>query len=69
MAATTGGRYYRAVDAGQLDTALKDLPSAVTVAHKHVDIADVFAGIGGLLIALAIALSLWWNRIRRLPGR
>jgi Ca-activated chloride channel homolog len=69
VAATTGGRYYRAVDASQLDTALKDLPSAVTVAHKHVDIADVFAGIGGLLIALAVALSLWWNRVRRLPGR
>jgi Ca-activated chloride channel family protein len=68
VAATTGGRYYRAVDAGQLDKALKDLPSTVTVAHKRVDIADRFAGIGGLLIALAIGLSLWWNRIRRAPG-
>jgi Ca-activated chloride channel family protein len=52
-----------------LDAALRGLPSTITVAHKHVDIADVFAAIGGLLIALAIALSLWWNRVRRLPGR
>jgi Ca-activated chloride channel homolog len=69
VAATTGGRYYRAVDAGQLDSALKDLPSTITVAHKHVDIADTFAAIGGLLIALAIGLSLWWNRVRALSPR
>ncbi len=69
MATTTGGRYYRAVDAGQLDNALKDLPSTITVAHKHVDIANRFAGIGGLLVALAIGLSLWWNRVRTTPPR
>jgi Ca-activated chloride channel family protein len=67
VASATGGRYYRAVDAGQLQSALKDLPSTITVAHKKVDLADLFAGIGGLLIALAVALSLWWNRVRRVP--
>ncbi|HEY8728527.1 MAG TPA: hypothetical protein VIL94_03020, partial [Acidothermaceae bacterium] len=66
--ATTGGRYYRAVDAGQLDNALRDLPSTITVAHRHIDVANRFAAIGGLLVALAIGLSLWWNRVRRLPG-
>jgi Ca-activated chloride channel family protein len=69
VAATTGGRYYRAVDAGQLDSALKDLPSTITVAHKHTDIADRFAAIGGLLVALGIGLSLWWTRVRRMPLR
>jgi Ca-activated chloride channel family protein len=64
VAATTGGRYYRAKDADQLDTALKDLPSTITVAHKRIDIADTFASIGGLLVVLAIGLSLWWNRVR-----
>jgi Ca-activated chloride channel family protein len=64
VAKTTGGKYYRAVDAGQLQNALKDLPSTITVVHKHVDLATTFAGIGGLLAALAIALSLWWNRVR-----
>jgi Ca-activated chloride channel family protein len=68
VATTTGGQYYRAVDAGQLQSALKKLPSTITVAHKHVDVADTFAGIGGLLIALAVGLSLWWNRVRRVPG-
>ncbi|MBV9592242.1 MAG: VWA domain-containing protein [Actinobacteria bacterium] len=65
VAGTTGGRYYRAVDAGQLDRALKDLPSTITVSHKHVDVAHTFAAIGGTLIAIALALSLWWSRVRR----
>jgi Ca-activated chloride channel family protein len=67
VAATTGGRYYRAQNADQLQDALKDLPSHITVTHNHADIADWFAGIGGLLVAAAIGLSLWWNRIRRMP--
>jgi len=36
----------------------------VTVVTKHVDIASWFAGAGGLLVAGAVGLSLWWNRIR-----
>jgi Ca-activated chloride channel family protein len=68
VASTTGGRYYRAVDAGQLQSALKGLPSTITVAHKHEDIANRFAGIGGLLVVLAVALSLWWNRVRRVSS-
>jgi Ca-activated chloride channel family protein len=68
VAATTGGRYYRAVDAGQLDSALKDLPSTITVAHRHSDVSHTFAAIGGLLVALAIGLSLWWNRVRQGRG-
>ena len=65
VASTTGGKYYRAQDAGQLQTALKNLPSSITVARKHVDIANRFAAVGGLLVVLAIALSMWWNRVRR----
>jgi Ca-activated chloride channel family protein len=51
-----------------LDSALKDLPSTITVAHIRSDIADTFAAVGGLLVALAIGLSLWWNRVRRVPS-
>jgi Ca-activated chloride channel family protein len=51
-----------------LQSALADLPRTITVTHKRVDVADVFAGIGGLLVAAAIGLSLWWNRVRRLPN-
>ena len=65
VAQTTGGRYYRAQNAEQLQGALGDLPSRVTVATKHVDIASWFAAAGGLLVAAALGLSLWWNRVRR----
>jgi Ca-activated chloride channel homolog len=64
VAETTGGQYYRAENANQLQEAMGDLPSHVTVAKKHVDIASWFAGAGGLLVAGAVGLSLWWNRLR-----
>jgi Ca-activated chloride channel family protein len=66
---TTGGSFYRAQDAGQLSSALNHLPAAFTIVRKHLDVAAWFAGGGGLLVAAAVALSLWWNRTRRArPG-
>ena len=64
---TTGGTFYRAQDASQLSRALARLPAAFTIVRKHVDLAAWFAAGGGLLIAAAVALSLWWNRTRRRP--
>jgi Ca-activated chloride channel homolog len=61
----SGGTFYRAQDASQLSSALAKLPAAFTIVHKQVDIAAAFAALGGLLIAVAVALSLWWNRVRR----
>lgn len=61
----TGGTFYRAQDASQLSSALGKLPAAFTIVHRRVDLAAWFAGAGGLLIAAAVALSLWWNRARR----
>jgi Ca-activated chloride channel family protein len=66
---TTGGTFYRAQDASQLNSALDHLPAAFTIVRKHLDLAAWFAGGGGLLIAVAVALSLWWNRTRRAPAR
>ena len=62
IAKTTGGTFFKAQDAAQLSSALSKLPAAFTVVHKQVDIAALFATLGGLLIAVAVALSLWWNR-------
>jgi Ca-activated chloride channel homolog len=64
VAEITGGQYYKAESAEQLQGALGDLPSQLTVVRKHVDIASWFAGAGGLLAAVAVGLSLWWNRVR-----
>src|SRR5215469_2920101 len=65
----TGGTFYRAQDADQLNSALGKLPASLNIVHKHLDLASWFAAIGGLLIASAVALSLWWNRTRRVPAR
>jgi Ca-activated chloride channel homolog len=65
---TTGGTFYRAQDADQLGSALAKLPAAFTIVRKHLDIAYWFAAVGGLLIAAAVALSLWWNRPQRRPA-
>jgi len=64
VARTTGGTYYRAENADQLADALGDLPTHVTVVRRNVDVASWFAGGGGLLVVLALGLSLWWNRVR-----
>jgi Ca-activated chloride channel family protein len=65
----TGGTFYRAQDANQLSSALDKLPAAFTIVHKHEDIAPAFGALGGLLVAVAAALSLWWNRARRPAAR
>jgi Ca-activated chloride channel family protein len=61
----TGGTFYRAQNASQLQSAFRHLPGTVTFTRQSRDIASWFAGAGGLLIAAAIALPLWWNRLRR----
>jgi Ca-activated chloride channel family protein len=68
IAKATGGTFFRAQDSSQLNHALGTLPAAFTVVHRQTDIAAAFAGLGGLLVAAAVALSLWWNRVRH-PAR
>src|SRR6266516_1519531 len=69
IASITGGRFYRAQNADQLKAALGHLSGTFTIIREHRDIAAWFAGFGGLLIAAALALSLWWNRTRQPSGR
>jgi Ca-activated chloride channel family protein len=65
IAGTTGGKFYRAQSADQLKAALGSLSGTFTIIREHLDVAAWFAGFGGLLAAIALALSLWWNRTRR----
>jgi len=64
----TGGTFYRAASASQLSNALAKLPDAFTIVRKQTDIAAGFALLGGLLIALAVGLSLRWSRVRQPAG-
>jgi Ca-activated chloride channel family protein len=65
IAKTTGATYQRAQNADQLKSALDSLPSKFSLVVEKVDIAAWFAGFGGLLIAVAVGLSLWLGRVRR----
>jgi Ca-activated chloride channel family protein len=65
IAKTTGGTFYKAENAGQLQAALATLPHAFTFVHKEIDLSAWFATVGGILAAAAIGLSLWWGRVRR----
>jgi Ca-activated chloride channel family protein len=65
----TGGTFFRAQDASQLSKALAKLPAAFSVVRERVDIAAGFATLGGLLVAVAVALSLWQDRPRGAVAR
>ena len=69
IAGTTSGKFYRAQNADQLKAALGNLSGTFTLIREHLDVAAWLAGIGGLFVAIALALSLWWNRTRRPAGR
>src|SRR5215472_17555986 len=69
IAGTTGGKFYRAQNADQLKAALGSLSGTFTIIPEHLDLAAWFAGFGGLFIAAALGLSLWWNRTRQPSGR
>ncbi len=68
IARTTGGTFYKAQNVGQLEHAFRNLPASITVIRQSRDIASLFAGAGGLLIAAAVALSLWWSRPKEQKG-
>jgi Ca-activated chloride channel family protein len=69
IASITGGKFYRAQNADQLKAALGNLSGTFTTVREHLDVAAWFAGFGGLFIAAALALSMWWNRTRQPSGR
>jgi Ca-activated chloride channel homolog len=65
IATTTGGSYHRAQNADQLQKALSSLTGTFTVIYEQRDLAAWFAAAAAVLIALATALTLWWNRPRK----
>jgi Ca-activated chloride channel homolog len=64
VAEITGGEYFRAEDAERLGRVLTDLPSNITLQDRDIEITVWFTLLGALLVIVALALSLWWNRPR-----
>ncbi|GIG86426.1 VWA domain-containing protein [Plantactinospora endophytica] len=66
VADVSGGRYFRAEDAGELTEVLADLPREFGLRKQDVEISVWFVLAGGLLAFTGVGLALWWNRV---PGR
>ena len=61
IAAITGGTYYSADSASQLNDVFKELPTYFMMKRGTLEVSVAFVAIGMLLAALAILLSLLWH--------
>ncbi len=59
----TGGKYYAASSAGQLQSVFRQLPTYVILKHQTDEISVFFAVAGAILALLAIGLSLLWHPV------
>jgi Ca-activated chloride channel family protein len=57
----TGGTYYPATSATELQKVFQDLPTYLIMEHETTEVSVVFTALGALLAGLAIALSLIWH--------
>jgi Ca-activated chloride channel family protein len=57
----TGGKYYAAASAGELQNVFHQLPTYVILKHETSELSAFFAVGAAVLILLAIALSLLWH--------
>ncbi len=61
VAQLTGGEYYSAESAGELQNVFQSLPTYLIVKHEITEISVAFAALGALLAATAVILSLLWQ--------
>jgi Ca-activated chloride channel family protein len=61
VADMTGGKYYPAESAGQLQSVFSSLPTNLILKHEATEVSFVFVGFGGLLSALALLLGKAWR--------
>jgi Ca-activated chloride channel homolog len=61
IADATGGKYYPAESAEQLNDVFQKLPTNLIVSHDVVEVSVAFTAIGTVLLALAILLGQRWR--------
>ena len=61
VARTTGGAYFGATDADQLDAVLSDLPKHVTIQQRDIDLSAGFAALAAVALLLGLGLSIRWT--------
>jgi Ca-activated chloride channel family protein len=57
----TGGAYYSAESAGELQEVFQSLPTHLIAKHETREVSVAFAALGALVAAMAVALSLIWH--------
>jgi Ca-activated chloride channel family protein len=62
VADVTGGQYFRAADAAQLNVVFRALPREVVGQHREVELTVWFVLVAAVLTGGAVVLSLRWNR-------
>lgn len=61
VADITGGKYYSAESADQLQKVFDSLPLSLIMKHEVTEITFIFAAVGAILATVAIAFSMLWN--------
>ncbi|HEY1011847.1 MAG TPA: VWA domain-containing protein [Herpetosiphonaceae bacterium] len=63
IAELTGGEYYAAASAGELNQVFEDLPTHFITTRETFEITVAFTAVGALFALLAMLLALRWNPI------
>lgn len=61
VAATTGGAYHQAQDAGALADVLRGIPREVVLQTEHLELTAAFAAFAAALVIAALVLAVRWN--------
>jgi Ca-activated chloride channel family protein len=65
IASMTGGSYYTASSAAELEHVFQSLPTNLITRHETTEISFIFTALGALLAAAAVILSLLWHPLPR----
>jgi Ca-activated chloride channel family protein len=57
----TGGTYYSATSAGELQDVFQNLPTYLITKHETTEVSVAFTAFGALLAGLALVLSMMWH--------
>lgn len=61
IASITGGEYYSAPSADELQSVFRDLPTYLNTREELVEVSVAFTALGALLATIAITLALLWR--------
>jgi Ca-activated chloride channel family protein len=61
VAKQTGGAYFAATSAGELQNVFQNLPTYLVVTRETIEISAFFTAFAGLLAVIAMVLSFLWH--------